>query len=166
VAIVLKSINCGRFGLSVPGLFGGITLTFPTLPIIKQNITAVRIPVGGDAFTYKADKPYFYMLTDNGIAALFLETVAANPEDAWAFVSRHYSGSLDMEALRNLLGPEANRLCACLINATYVSESKNRRTRSVLVMDREGHAKQLLHLHMIKEPDRYGQWKIYGVDQE
>jgi hypothetical protein len=110
--------------------------------------------------------PHFNILSDNGIAALFLETVAHNPEDAWAFVSRHYAGSLDLDALHEYLGQDANQVCPCLINATYETESGNRRTRSVLVMDAERKVKRLLHLHMVKEPDKYGQWKIYGVDQE
>jgi hypothetical protein len=110
--------------------------------------------------------PNFNLLSDNGIAALFLETVADNPEEAWAYVSRYYAGSLDLEALHEVLGPDKNAVCPFLINMTYETEPKNRRTRSVLVMDSERKVKRLLHLHMVKEPDKYGPWKIYGVEQE
>jgi hypothetical protein len=97
---------------------------------------------------------------------LFLETVADNPEDAWAFVSRYYSGNLDLEALRDVLDRGASRLCPLLVNAPYTAEPENRRIRSVLVMDPEGRLKRLLHLHMVKEPDKFGQWKICSVEQE
>jgi hypothetical protein len=100
----------------------------------------------------------------NGVAMSFLEAVAADPDDAWAFVSRHYSGTLDLEALRDVL--YAGRLCKWVVKAPYMNDPKNCLTRSVLVLDPERNIKRLLHLHMIKEPDQYGSWKVYGVEQE
>jgi hypothetical protein len=143
---------------------GGITLQISFFTHKKQPWPGIKAAaVNNNAF------PHFHMLSDNGIAALFLETVADNPEDAWAFVSRAYAGTLDLEALHNvLLGEDAKRIRVCpyMINATYEAEPKNLRIRSVMVMDPERKVKRLLHLHMIKEPDKYGQWKIYGVEQE
>jgi hypothetical protein len=69
-----------------------------------------------------------------------------------------------LEALRDLLGQDEQY--AYLINIPYESESKNRRSAAVMVMDPERKVQRLLRLHMVKEPDRYGMWKIYGVEQE
>jgi hypothetical protein len=137
---------------------GGITLFIPIVqnPRFAIQFTAVKQTVF----------PHFDMLSDNSIAALFLKTVAANPEDAWAYVSRHYAGTLDLDALHDVLGNSVNHLCSCPVHVTYEAKPKNYRTRSVLVMDAEYKVKRLLHLHMVKEPDNYGQWKVYGVEQE
>jgi hypothetical protein len=135
-------------------------LLIPYLPVSPYG-KPIKLAVAANTLL-----PHFNILSDNGIAAMFLEAVAANPEDAWAFVSRHYAGSLDLEALHEYLGRGKKHVCPCLIPAPYASESENRRTRSVLVTDAERKVKQLLHLHMVREPDKYGQWKIYGVEQE
>jgi hypothetical protein len=139
---------------------GGITLhNIPFLPIQPASAPYISLQAAKTL-------PHFNLLSDNGIAALFLETVADNPEEAWAFVSRYYAGSLDLYALHEVLGPTGSVVCPCLINMPYEAESKNCRTRSVLVMDAERKEKRLLHLHMVREPDKYGSWKIYGVEQE
>lgn len=130
-------------------------------PMLKMDS---RLNPADDLF-YEAHKPFFHILTDNGIASLFLEAVAANPEDALAFVSKYCPKSIDLDALRSILG-DRNLLCQPLIKASFNRDPKNCSTSSVLVVDPEHNKKSLLHLHMIKEPDRFGQWKIYGVEQE
>jgi hypothetical protein len=34
------------------------------------------------------------------------------------------------------------------------------------VRDKRRKVRKLLHLHMVKEPDHNGKWKIFGVEQE
>ncbi|MDR1663393.1 MAG: hypothetical protein LBR83_00525 [Clostridiales bacterium] len=146
-------------------------MQYPTIPIRKALPGCeVKWQAGcessdPDAILFTKGKPFFHILTDNGIAALFLDTVTANPEEALAFVSKHYVGAIDLEALRDTLA-RANRLCNSWVQAPYNANPKNCLTSSVLLVDREHNTKRLLHLHMIREPDRYGQWKIYGIDQE
>ena len=142
------------------------------MPLYKQPFPAV--PTRGvmdsagendGALLYSRGKPFFNILTDNGIAALFLEAVAVNPDEAMAFVSKHSAGAIDFEALRDVLG-NTNHHCTSWVQASYNSDPKNCMTRSVLLVDPDHNIKRLLHLHMIREPDRYGQWKIYGVEQK
>ena len=104
------------------------------------------------------------VLTDKSIAALFLEAVADNPETARGFVSKNYVNSIDLESLRDALGNDANPLW--VVKAPYADSPKNCLTRSVMMVDGERNIKGLLHLHMIREPDKYGPWKIYMVEQE
>ena len=112
-------------------------------------------------------KPFFHILTDGGVAALFLEAVIANPDAARAFVSKHYVNAIDIEALRDVLAQaDKSRLCSAFVQASYDGEPKNCQTRTMMVVDPERNVKSVLHLHMIKEPDKYGPWKIYGVEQE
>jgi hypothetical protein len=141
---------------------GGIFLLF--LPIRREGFPflTARWPKPHSAANFKISLDMG--VTANGVAMSFLEAVAADPDDAWAFVSRHYSGNLDLEALRDVL--DTGRLCKWVVKAPYMNDPKNCMTRSVLVLDTERKIKRLLHLRLIKEPDQYGSWKVYGVEQE
>ncbi len=143
-------------------------MLFPFLPI-QQTDQQVFPYIAARWPKQQSGAAHFQISIDGGIAAngvamSFLEAVAANPDDAWAFVSRHYSGTLDLEALRDVL--DTGRLCKWVVKAPYLDDPKNCLTRSVMVLDPERKTKSLLHLHMIKEPDQYGPWKVYGVEQE
>jgi hypothetical protein len=106
-------------------------------------------------------------LNDQLVAARFLEAVRANPDDAWAFVSKMYVGGLDLNALREMLWPDAY-LCRWVHKATYGNDGSSGHfmTRSLYVADPERDLRRLVHLRMVKEPDKYGLWKICGVEQE
>ena len=147
-------------------------MDFPKIPLNTKPFPAFQtigaIDSSGEndgALLYSRGKPFFNILTDNSIAALFLEAVAANPDEAMAFVSKHSAGAIDFEALRDALD-NTNQHCTSWVQASYSSDPKNCMTRSVMLVDPDKNIKRLLHLHMIREPDRYGQWKIYGVEQE
>jgi len=103
--------------------------------------------------------PYLH---DHNVAARFLEAVQANPDDAWAFVSKICAQSLDLDALRDVLGAGASY--TQVLTAAYVGESKNCMTRSVCVEDPKRGLRRVLHLRMVREPDQYGVWKIYCVE--
>lgn len=103
--------------------------------------------------------PYLH---DHTVAARFLEAVQDNPDDAWAFVSKICAQSLDLEELREILGADFSY--TEVLTAAYIGEPKNCMTRSVCVEDPKRGLRRLLHLHMVKEPDQYGLWKIYRVE--
>ena len=103
--------------------------------------------------------PYMH---DRSVAARFLEAVQANPDDAWAFVSKICAQSLDLEALREVLGVDFSY--KPVLTAAYIGEPVNCMTRSVYIEDAKREHRRLLHLRMVKEPDKYGIWKIYCVE--
>ena len=103
-------------------------------------------------------------MNDHRIAARFLEAVQVNPDDAWAFVSKICARSLDLEALQEMLGENASY--KEVQTAVYINNPKNCMTRSVYIEDPKRNLRRLLHLRMVKEPDQYGLWKIYCVEQE
>ena len=102
-------------------------------------------------------------LNDNGVATCFLEAVQLNPDHAWAFVSKICAQSLDLEALREVLGAEVSYR---QVLAAHINDTKNSMTRSIYIEDPKRNLRRVLHLRMIKEPDKYGPWKIYSVEQE
>ena len=100
---------------------------------------------------------FFHMLTEEGVAAMFLRTVASDVEQARAFVSKN--SAVDLNAIKNIL----ERIPSTpIINLKKASNGlkKRTRTRSVLLQN------CILHFHMVEEPDQFGPWKIYGVDKE
>ena len=94
------------------------------------------------------------------VVARFLDAVMANPDDAWAFVSKVYSPRLDLNELREILGAGAKIVVS---KAFYLNNPKNCLTRSIYVENNAINLKRLLHLKIIKDN---GAWKIFGVEQE
>jgi len=123
-------------------------MQFPSISFKRQSAPSLGVAI-----------PYLH---DHTVAARFLEAVQANPDDAWAFVSKICAHSLDLEALREVLGADSSY--TQVLTAAYIGDSKNCMTRSICVEDPKRGFRQLLHLHMVKEPDQYGQWKIYSVE--
>lgn len=99
---------------------------------------------------------------DRQIISRFFDAVRANSEDAWAFVSHIYSSNLDLQELRELLDSGVQHVKM----VTYVNVSKHCQTRSVYVNDKKRKVRKLLHIHMVKQPDHNGKWKIFRVEQE
>ena len=97
----------------------------------------------------------FHILTEDGVAAMFLRTARADVEQARVFVSKN--SNLDLEAVRDILQqcPEA---MVSLKKADFLGRKNV--TRSVMLQN------CILHLHMVEEPDQFGSWKICGVDKE
>ena len=103
-------------------------------------------------------------MNDLSVAARFLEAVQLNPAHAWSFVSKICAQSLDLEALQEMLSAGISYRPVQM--ATYFNDTKNCMTRSLYIEDPKRNMRSLLHLRMVKEPDKYGIWKIYGVEQE
>ena len=132
-------------------------MEFPFL-VFKRNV--IHIPMRNDA----GQNP---LVTGNCVAGYFLEAVAKDPEAALPFISKNYADIVDLGAVRDFLeGVPPNRICARVLKAQYASEPRNCITSSVAVFDEKRNVKRLLHMHMVSEPNQYGQWKIYAVEQE
>jgi len=123
---------------------------FPELTYKKPLTSSVGVAI-----------PY---LNDHGVATCFLEAVQINPQDAWAFVSKVCAQSLDLEALQEVLGTDVSY--RQMVAVAYINDTKNCMTRSVYIEDTKRNLRSILHLRMVKEPDQYGPWKIYSVEQE
>jgi len=99
----------------------------------------------------------FHILTEEGVAAMFLRTARSDIDAARAYVSKY--GNLDLDAIQEILGDLGQGEHINLEKFDRKS-SRGKKTRSVMLKD------CILHLHMIEEPDQFGPWKIYGVDKE
>ena len=138
-------------------------MTYPFISIYRKTASPIIIlPCP------RAEKSVFVNYqTDRDIAARFIEAVQDNPEDAWAFVSKLYAGGLDLNALREVLLPAPGmHLCKWVNKAEPTNTSRHFKTRSLYIADTERNLRSLLHLRMVKEPDKNGLWKICAVEQE
>lgn len=90
------------------------------------------------------------------VVSRFIDAVCASPDDAWVYVSRIYSASLDLYELQEIFASGVSLIKV----AAYASNSKNTIVRSLYASKND----RLLHVHMVKEPD--GKWKIFGVEFE
>jgi len=103
-------------------------------------------------------RPFFHMLTETGVASLFLEAVAADTELARMFVSKNCA--IDLEALQSALDADFTPLVSMRAAQSFFPES--RKTRAITL----GNRHCIWHVYMVEEPDRFGPWKICGVEKE
>jgi hypothetical protein len=96
-------------------------------------------------------------------AARFISAVKDNPDTAWAFVSKVYSGSMDLHALGELFGGAD---MSGMVSKAGAAVSRRFLTRSLYLHNAHLDIRRLIHFHMIREPDKYGTWKICAVDLE
>ena len=85
-------------------------------------------------------------------------------EDALSYVSKNYLDRVDLEGLSLLLLRECKLCISYVLKSSYHNTPKNCIAKSFLVM--EGGSSLLFNIHMLKEPDRFGKWKIYSIEQE
>ena len=109
-------------------------------------------------------KPFFRILTETGVATMFLKAVQADTEAARAYLCRR--GLVDLYALRDILDeaaplPEPIPLVMAAGRFTHFCrfhQSIRCATRSVML------PACILHLHMVA--DAQGTWKIAAVEKE
>jgi len=108
------------------------------------------------------EKPFFSILSENGTVKLFLDAVAHDTEEAACFISKNCIKAIDLFELKSsfdgggfkyLYPVEENNIGNC-------------RTDTVLLINKKSKQKTVLRLYMVREPDQFGQWKIFNVERE
>jgi hypothetical protein len=88
-----------------------------------------------------------------------MEAVSRSPEEASRFISRKCVYTIDLAELRSVFEHGGYKCLSSNIGAKCG-------THTVLIFDRAENEKIVLRLYMVREPDRYGQWKIFNVVRE
>ena len=130
-------------------------------PLDSTGALHAFIPKESVCGVFAFTKPsFFHLLTETGVASMFLKAVTSDTEAARTFVSKNCI--IDLDALRNVL--ESSLCCSGLVTLkkAALGQGKNGKKRSILL----GNKSCILHLRMVEEPDRFGQWKIYDVEKE
>ena len=128
----------------------------------------IRIPAGSSAFGSEVfritGKPFFNILTENSTVKLFLDAVAHNTEEAAYFISKNCVKSIDLIELKSTFDDGGFKY---LFSIEDKANGKgNCRTNTVLLFNKKSNQKTILHLYMVREPDQFGQWKIFNVERE
>ncbi|MCL2593743.1 MAG: hypothetical protein FWD82_10340 [Defluviitaleaceae bacterium] len=79
-------------------------------------------------------------------------------DDAKAYISRDFVNSIDLHKYENITKKQKIPFVIC---ANYDKLPKNCKLDTIMTTDTE-----IFHLYMLKEPDKFGKWKIYGIDRE
>ncbi len=107
------------------------------------------------------NKPFFAVANENCVINGFLAAIKnCSIDEAKTYVSKNFVSSIDFEGLKNIFDSESEY--KYLINLPF-EDQKNKLTNSILV---GGNKTNIVHVHMIHEPDRYGRWKIYNIEKE
>ena len=110
----------------------------------------------------KRPGPFFNIDSEDMTASAFLRAVSDGSGEAFRFLSKRCAEDMDLSALRDVLAVSE---CTCLIPQKNPAPS-GRKTKALLLFDRENDEKSVLFLRMIREPDQFGQWKILCVEKE
>lgn len=110
-------------------------------------------------YVENAGKPFLEILNENAAAKNFIDAVIEDsPETAENYLSRIF-GSVDFDIMRSIFKDKKYK---CLINA---DKRISRRIKSVIVSSKEK-MKFIIHFYLIKEPDKFGIWKISKIVKE
>ena len=127
----------------------------------------IRIPTGSSAFGSDVIKqngiPFLDIFTENSTVKLFLDAVAHNTEDAACFISKNCIKSIDLFELKSSFDGGGFKY---LLPIEENNNKGNCRTNTVLLINNQNQQKTILHLYMVREPDQFGQWKIFNVERE
>ena len=134
---------------------------------IKMDINNIKKKIKIDSVQTSTMKPFFSVLDDDKTIKLFLNALAnCQHEDAKVYISKNCGNIFDFEELSNFFDRTDNY--KCLLNMQFNKEAKNCKTKSLLVMKNQNNSTEtsIIHLQMIKEPDKFGNWKICGIEKE
>lgn len=126
-----------------------------------------------DSFVYKKlrlkneeiyRKPYFSILNEDSTARLFIDAILRDAtEEAFCYMSRSIPTNIDLHEIQGLLNSSVDY--KYLIKAESGTRSKGCKTNSILIINEECR-NSIIHVHLVREPDRFGKWKIFGINCE
>jgi len=128
----------------------------------------IRIPAGSSSFgsdvIKQKGKPFFNILTENSTVKLFLDAVAHDTEEAACFISKNCIKSIDLFELKSSFDGGGFKYLYPVEDTS--NNTGNCRTNTVLLINKKSKQKTVLRLYMVREPDQFGQWKIFNVERE
>lgn len=110
-----------------------------------------------------------YMTEENSHHTIncFIDAIERNClEDALSYISKNYMDRVDIGILADQLENGQNKRVSFVVNANFIEGPKNCLTNTLVFTDKEKHNTKLFHIYMLTEPDRFGKWKIYSIEQE
>jgi hypothetical protein len=134
------------------------------LPLADKRLSSILIERRVLDETPVQSSAFFCVHTDDSTVQLFWEALKnKRSDDARALISKSFVGQLDIAELEDYFNASSGY--KNLIKVEFSAAPRSCKTTSILLLD-PGKKNSIIHLHMIREPDAFGTWKIYGIEKE
>ncbi len=127
----------------------------------KNNFYSIKINLK----QYKNDNIFLTLYEEENTVKMFIDALAHNEYDnAESYISKNFAKDFDLYELTDFFNNMEKY--KSLIKVEFSPKPKNCKTNSILVMNKDRDSQSIIHLHLIKEPDMFSNWKIYGIEKE
>lgn len=97
----------------------------------------------------------------------FLDAIInSSTEDAKAYISKNYVDKIDLLKVKKVLFNKDKKTAPFIIKANFSNIPKNCKADTMYIFDKEEKIGRFLHILLLHEPDKFGTWKIYGIEEE
>lgn len=139
------------------------------LPIKNSNRLSAPIKVAVkqtvNLDVKRGNTPFFSLSDEAYTVKLFVDALSkSRHEDAKVYISKNFAKDFDLDELSDFF----NKMHQYkhLIKVEFSATPKNCKTNSILVLNSDSKRNSIIHLHLVKEPDYFSKWKIYGIEKE
>ncbi len=125
---------------------------------IKTSNAGFKLPVAKSMF-----KPLYINYSEEYYTVeRFLEAISKwQHDDAKVYISKNFANDFDLDELSRFFDQKLDYMN--LIKVEFHKAPKNCKSNSIMMMDKD---RSIVHLHLVKEPDKFGKWKIYSIEKE
>ena len=118
----------------------------------------------------KGESPFFaleHSESSQYTLGRFLEAVKYSKiDDAMAYISKNYTDKVDIAQIWEALDEE-NEVCTnYIVKSPFKKAPRNCTDSTIMLFDKNDKKMRIFNIYMLKEPDRFGMWKIYSIEQE
>lgn len=138
------------------------------LPITKVNYSAnlsfnMNFPRRLGVNPSFLSKPFYKVENDTETVKLFFDAIVKRDmEGARRYISKNFVDVIDLAALEEIIGNK--KICKYTAKAEFDERRTSFRTNSLVLF--ENGCSNLMHVHLIREPDNLINWKIFGIEKE
>ena len=149
-------------------MLNNVTITLP-LTYKKENIFIQSCPVEIEG-NIKGEKPFFsleHSESSQYTLDRFLEAIRYSKiDDAMAYISKNYTDRVDIVQIWEAL-EEENQLCTnYIVKKRFTKIPRNCTGSAIMLFDKQDKKMRIFNIYMLNEPDKFGKWKIYSIEQE
>ena len=130
---------------------------------IEPRPLPVAMPIYNSGCGPLDKRPFMPFYDGDDTVGLFLDALSrCSQEDARAYVSKHFASRFDFDELTDYFN--GMKKYEKVIKAEFGNTPKNCKRSSILVFAQG--EQSIMHLEMVREPDCFSNWKIYGIEKE
>jgi hypothetical protein len=134
------------------------------LPVGRCSLPTVLIKQSVYSAVARHRTPFFSLSDTDDTVKCFIDALSKSRlDDAKAYISKNFVKDFNLDEISRYINRENNY--KTLIKAEFLETPRNCVTNSILVLNNDS-CNSIIHVHLIKEPDGFGNWKICGIEKE